>query len=278
MKKLLTILLTLVLVTSAIFAQGNQETETTVKENYTFGGSSTVAPIANSAIPLFEEKNPNFKISYETLGSSTGISQLLEGTLSLAGSSRVLKDSEIQKGCVPTTIALDGITVGVNETVSISNLSMQQLKSIFTGEITNWNEVGGSNQKIEVILRDEASGTRASFEEIVHKKITPKQNAIVAHENGDVASKIAATPGSIGYIGMAFGSIITEAGGSLLTIDNVEANVKNVLNNTYPISRALYVVTMGQPKEGSTEKAFINFILSEEGQEIVAENQFIRIN
>ncbi|MFA7108652.1 MAG: phosphate ABC transporter substrate-binding protein [Sphaerochaetaceae bacterium] len=278
MKKILTILLILMMVTSVVFAQGRQETSKTATENYSFGGSSTVAPIANSAIPAFEVKNPNVKVSYETLGSSTGISQLLEGTLSLAGSSRVLKDSEVKDGCVTTTIALDGITVGVNETVSIANLSMQQLKGIFTGEITNWNEVGGLDQKIEVILRDEASGTRASFEEIVHNKIAPKQNAIVAHENGDVASKIAATPGSIGYIGMAFGSIITEAGGSLLTIDNVKANVENVLNNTYPISRALYVVTIGQPKEGTTEKAFIDFLLSEEGQEIVAENQFIRLN
>jgi len=278
MKKILTILLILMMVTSVVFAQGRQETSKTATENYSFGGSSTVAPIANSAIPAFEVENPNVKVSYETLGSSTGISQLLEGTLSLAGSSRVLKDSEVKDGCVTTTIALDGITVGVNETVSIANLSMQQLKGIFTGEITNWNEVGGLDQKIEVILRDEASGTRASFEEIVHNKIAPKQNAIVAHENGDVASKIAATPGSIGYIGMAFGSIITEAGGSLLTIDNVKANVENVLNNTYPISRALYVVTIGQPKEGTTEKAFIDFLLSEEGQEIVAENQFIRLN
>ncbi|MDD4082914.1 MAG: phosphate ABC transporter substrate-binding protein [Sphaerochaetaceae bacterium] len=278
MKKILTILLILMMVTSVVFAQGRQETSKTATENYSFGGSSTVAPIANSAIPAFEVENPNVKVSYETLGSSTGISQLLEGTLSLAGSSRVLKDSEVKDGCVTTTIALDGITVGVNETVSIANLSMQQLKGIFTGEITNWNEVGGLDQKIEVILRDEASGTRASFEEIVHNKIAPKQNAIVAHENGDVASKIAATPGSIGYIGMAFGSIITEAGGSLLTINNVKANVENVLNNTYPISRALYVVTIGQPKEGTTEKAFIDFLLSEEGQEIVAENQFIRLN
>ena len=278
MKKILTITLILLVISSAVFAQGNQETSKTVTENYSFGGSSTVAPIANSAIPAFEGENPNTKISYETLGSSTGISQLMEGTLTLAGSSRVLKDSEIDAGCVPTVIALDGITVGVNETVTVSNLSMQQLKGIFTGEITNWNEVGGSNQKIEVILRDEASGTRASFEEIVHNKIAPKQNSIVAHENGDVASKIAATPGSIGYIGMAFGSIITEAGGTLLTVDNVEADVANVLNNTYPISRALYVVTMGNPVEGSIEKAFIDFLLSEEGQEIVEENQFIKLN
>ncbi len=279
MKKLFLILL-VTMTSFALFAQGQGETTEKQVKNYTFGGSSTVAPIAKSAIPEFEKENPSVKLGYETLGSSTGIKQLIAGTLSLAGSSRELKSSEVDQNCVPTTIALDGLSVGVNSSVNVSNLSIAQLAAIFSGEITNWSEVGGKDMKIELIERDETSGTYGSFNEIVldSQGKEPTKNAIIAKENGEVATKIASTPGSIGYIGMAFNSIITNAGGKILSIDGVDPTPTNVLNKSYPISRALYVVTIGEPKDGTVEKDFIDFLLSRKGQSIVEECEFIPLN
>jgi phosphate transport system substrate-binding protein len=279
MKKLFLILL-VTMTSFALFAQGQGETTEKQVKNYTFGGSSTVAPIAKSAIPEFEKENPSVKLGYETLGSSTGIKQLIAGTLSLAGSSRELKSSEVDQNCVPTTIALDGLSVGVNSSVNVSNLSIAQLAAIFSGEITNWSEVGGKDMKIELIERDETSGTYGSFNEIVLESQgkEPTKNAIIAKENGEVATKIASTPGSIGYIGMAFNSIITNAGGKILSIDGVDPTPANVLNKSYPISRALYVVTIGEPKDGTVEKDFIDFLLSRKGQSIVEECEFIPLN
>jgi phosphate transport system substrate-binding protein len=285
MKKLLSLLTVLCIASTLIFASGSSETSTAKvnRTNYTFGGSSTVAPIVNAAIPGFENQNTEVKITYETTGSSVGIKNLISRTFSLAGASRELKNSEIEKGAVKTAIALDGLTVAVNKSVSISNLSMLQLANIFAGNITNWSEVGGSDSPIELIVRDETSGTFGSFTEIViegqlGKGFSQAKKAIVAKENGEVGTKIASTPGAIGYIGMGFASIVTDKGGKELSIDNELPSIDNVLDEVYPISRALYIVTMGTPKDGTVEKAFIDYILSDEGQNIVVEKQFIPLN
>lgn len=269
----------LVVVLGTLTASGIAETKETkalTVVNYTFGGSTTVAPIVNAALPVFMDNHPAVKITYESLGSSTGIKQLQEGTVSLAGSSRELKTAEAAAGLKAIPIALDGLSVAVNRNVSVSNLSMDQLAAIFAGEITNWKEVGGQDVKIEVIVRDETSGTYGSFKEIVldaKKKAYTKQ-AIVARENGELATKIASTPNSIGYMGMAFNHIVTESGGRVLTIDGVEPTAANVVSKVYPISRSLYLVSKGELSD-STELDFVKFILSAKGQAIVAENEFI---
>ncbi len=153
---------------------------------------------------------------------------------------------------------------------------MEQLAGIFSGEIVNWKEVGGRDAKIEVIVRDETSGTYASFKEIVLDplKKSYKAEAIVARENGELATKIASTPNAIGYIGMAFNHIVKEAGGHVLTIGGVEPSNENVIANRYPISRSLYVVSKGD-LQPSVELDFVNFLLSPKGQAIVADNEFI---
>ena len=255
------------------------KTEDSLKATtYTFGGSSTVAPIMNDAIPKFEEKE-GVKVSYETLGSSVGLKQLISGTLTLAGSSRELKQSEIESGLKPIVIALDGLSVAVNKDVGIENITLDDLASVFAGEITNWKELGGKDEKIELIVRDETSGTYGSFKEIVLDKAKKEvsENAIVARENGEVAIKISSTPGAIGYIGMAFNHIVEESGGKVLSINSVKPTAETVTDGTYPISRPLYLVTKGDLQDG-VEKDYIDFILSNVGQEVVESNGFIRIN
>lgn len=271
----------LILAVSAVCAAGTKENAATAQKaaaaNYTFGGSSTVAPIVEAAIEPFEAKNPDMKVSYETLGSSVGLKGLQSGTLSMAGSSRDLKPQEVSDGLKPTTIALDGLSVAVHGDVGVTNLTMAQLASLFAGEVSNWKELGGNDEAVHLIVRDETSGTYGSFKEIVLDKAkkAPTKDAIVAKENGELAAKVASTPGSVGYIGMAFGHIVASSGGKVLTIDGVAPSSANVLNGTYPISRALYLVTKGDPQGG--EKRFIDYLLSDEGQALVSEAGFIPV-
>lgn len=282
MKKIVAIALILIVAFGAVFAQGSREQAQPSVEvkNYIFGGSTTVAPIVETAIPLFAAANPGVKISYEGVGTGTGLNQLDAGTLTLAGASRDLRPAEIEKGFVANTIALDGLSVAVNKSVTVANLSIAQLAGIFAGEITNWSQVGGPNAAIVLIVRDESSGTYASFKEIVldTQSKAPSQNAIVAKENGELATKIASTPNSIGYIGMAFNHIVTEAGGKVLLVDAIEPTTANVLDGSYPISRNLYLVSKGELVAGSVEKAFVDFILSDKGAAVVLDAQFIPLN
>ncbi len=288
MKRVVLVMMIACLAVGLGFASGKQEAKTTApvetKSTLTgtaaFGGSTTVAPIAYAAIEAMQKENPGLKISYEGVGSSTGIKQLLAGVYTLAGSSRDIKDTEISEGAKPTAIALDGLSAVVNKDINISNVTMEQLAGIFTGEIKNWKDVGGPDLPIEVINRDETSGTYGAFWELVCEKKYGKEvkytkNAVVAKENGEVAAKVASTPHAIGYVGMAFVDQVKSAGGKTLMVNGVEPTVQNVIDKKYPISRYLYLVTKGGAKDGSLEKAFIDFVLSAKGQAIVQSVDYI---
>ena len=271
MKRIIAVSVALVLGSVFAFAAGKYSGK------FTFGGSTTVQPIANVAIEQFVKANPNVKISYEGLGSGTGLKQLAEGTISLAGSSRDLKQSELDAGLVPVVIARDALAVVVNKDIPVANLSREQLAGIYSGTIVNWKEVGGKDEPIVVVNRDETSGTYGAFKELVldPAKLSFLKNAIVAKENGEVAAKVASTPGAVGYVGLGFVEEVTKAGGKALSVAGVLPAVKTALDNTYPLSRNLYVVTKGAVKAGSVEKAFIDYLLSPRGKVIVKEAGFV---
>jgi len=225
--------------------------------------------------------NPGVKASYELTGSGAGVKSLLAGQYGLAGSSAELNADQIAAGAVATPIGLDGLSVVVNKNVKIANLSKANLAKIFHGEITNWKDVGGTDMKIVVVNRDESSGTYASFFDIflksTYKDIATAytKNAIVTKENGEVAAKVTATPGAIGYVGIAFADEVVKAGGREVMVDGVAPTVANVIAKKYAGSRFLYLVTKGAPVAGSVEKAFIEFVLSPRGQAIVKSADFI---
>ncbi|MBN1697076.1 MAG: phosphate ABC transporter substrate-binding protein [Spirochaetales bacterium] len=275
MKKSVALCIVLVSVGSLIWAMGGGE------KNYNFGGSTTVLPIFESAIEEFQKSHSGITISYEGQGSSVGISGVLEGIYSLGGSSRELKDEEKNKGAVGTAIALDGIAVVVNSDVPMDNFSLKTIAEIFSGKITNWSECGGPNAGIVVINRDEASGTRATFKELVLEKVLGKENAnfltaaIVTESNGDLVQKTGTTPCAIGYCGFGYIDAARNAGAKVVLVEGVDATVNNVLSGTYMISRKLYAVSKGMPKAGTIEKVFLDFLLSPEGQAIVKDEKFI---
>jgi phosphate transport system substrate-binding protein len=272
MKKIMALGLSLALASSA-FAQ--------LSGSYTWGGSTTVGPIAQQALEQLQKDNPGFKASYELTGSGAGVKSLLAGQYSLAGSSAELSAEQIASGAVATPIAMDGITIVVNRNIKLANISKADLAKVFHGEITNWKQLGGPDLKIVVVNRDEASGTYGSFYDIFMKSAYADKasaytkNAIVTKENGEVAAKVASTPGSIGYVGMGFAGEVVKAGGRELKVDGVAPTVANVVAKKYSGSRYLYIVTKGAPASGSVEKAFIDFLLSAKGQAIVKSADFI---
>ncbi|MFP4564461.1 MAG: phosphate ABC transporter substrate-binding protein [Spirochaetia bacterium] len=275
MKKFLIIGLLLAVAGTAVFAGGQKEAEGW-SGNYEFGGSTTVEPIMVAASEIWEERYTGLNLSYDSQGSSVGVRGALDGTYDLGAASRALKDSEIDEGAVAYAVSLDGVAVIVNKnTVNIDNLGIDEVTKIYAGEITNWSDLGGPNEGIVVFNRDEASGTRSCFKDATVKPVKADftDTAAIVTSNGDMVSKVGSTPYAIGYCG--FGYIGRDPGTKTLTVDGVEPKANNVLDDSYKVSRKLIVVSNGEVEDGSFEKAFIDYLLSDEGQAIVLEEGFI---
>jgi phosphate transport system substrate-binding protein len=240
--------------------------------NLALAGSTTVQPLAEVLAEAFMELNPDVIIEVQGGGSSVGVTSAGEGTVDIGMASRAIKDSEFETfaDLQVFTIARDGIAIVTNPGIELPSLSIDQVASIFAGEITNFSEVGGPDALITVVSREEGSGTRAAFEELVmeagdeEKVIT--ESALLQQSNGQVRTTVSTTPYTIGYLSFGFLDDSTSA----VPIDGVEPTVDNVKNDSYPIARPLNMLTQGEP--GELAQAFLDFILSDAGQEIVAED------
>ncbi len=242
---------------------------------FTIKGSTTVLPIAQAASEIFMEKNPGIQISVQGGGSGVGIASLFDKTTDIATSSRKIKDEEIDKakssGVNPyeTVIAMDGIALIVNPKNPVKALTKDQIKSIYTGKISDWSQLGGAHAKIVVVTRDTSSGTFEAFEALALNKEKVRPDALTAASNQAVAQTVAQTPGAIGYVGIGYLSKKVKA----ITVEGVVCTKATVLSNKYPLSRALYMYTNGKP-EGIVKK-FIEFVLSKEGKKIVEDEGFV---
>jgi phosphate transport system substrate-binding protein len=226
-------------------------------------GSTSVQPLAEELAQAFMAKNKGVKVFIQGGGSGAGIKSAMNGTADIGASSRELKPEE--QSLVETVIAKDGIAIVVNKANSIRNLNKKQLQKIYTGEYTNWKEVGGPDMKIVVVNREAGSGTRGAFEELVLEKLTNTSNCLVQASTGAVQQTVAVTKESIGYISL--GSYDPHSV-KALTIDNVECTEANILAKKYIIQRPFLMLTKSAPT--GVVKAFLDFILSKEGQKIVA--------
>jgi phosphate transport system substrate-binding protein len=222
-------------------------------------------------------------------GSGTGISSLINGSCTIAMSSRNIKGKEIllaqQKGINPHEIqaALDGIAVVVHPQNPVNKLTLHQLGLIFTGNITNWNMVGGLDSRIVILSREVNSGTHVYFKEHVLRRGDPNAKnefaaqALLLSSSQAIADEVAQNPNAIGYFGIGY--ISRKQKPVMIAMDEgaeyVSPTSENVINGTYPISRPLFLYTNGQP-EGLV-RDFIEFCLSQEGQHIVLETDFIPI-
>lgn len=234
-------------------------------------GSTTVQPLAEVLAEAFMAENPDVTIEIQGGGSSVGVTSAGEGTVAIGNVSRNVKESEFEEfpDLQVFTIAYDGIAIVSNPDLELPSLTIDQVKAIFAGEITNYSEVGGPDAEIIVVSREEGSGTRAAFEELVmesgESEAVISEDAILQQSNGQIRTTVSTTPNTIGYLSFGFldDSINT------VSIDGVEPSAANVKNETYPIFRPLNMLTNGDPDP--LAKAFLDFILSADGQAIVAE-------
>ena len=236
----------------------------------TISGSTSVGPTMEVLAEAYQ-KNNDVKIEVQQPGSSAGIKNTIDGTSDLGMSSRDLKDEETAD-VEGTQIAIDGIAVVTNTANKVKDLTIDQVKDIFTGKITNWKEVGGEDAPIVVISREEGSGTRDGFQDILgfeSEELT--KDATISDGSGNVKSTVEGNENAIAYI--SFGYLDDTLND--LKIDGVEANDDNVVAGKYPISRPFLVINK---KDAMTDnaKAFVDFIMSEEGQNIIAEEGFIK--
>jgi phosphate transport system substrate-binding protein len=236
----------------------------------TEAGSTTVQPVAEKLAHAFMGMYPEVNIVIQGGGSSTGVKSAAEGTVDIGAASRELKSNEVGT-VVPHVLARDGIAIVSHPSQTVNNLTKDQVRQIFAGEITNWNQVGGANEDINVVAREEGSGTRAAFEEMTMGDSVITATAILQPSNGAVRTTVAGDPNSIGFLSFGYLDSSTQA----LSVDGVAGTVENAKNGTYPIVRPLLFLTKGQP-EGIV-KEFINFCLGSEGQEIVAQD-YIPVN
>ena len=250
-------------------------TEAELSGEITEAGSTTVQPLAEKLAEAFMAKHPQVEITVQGGGSSVGVKSAGEGTVDVGAASREVKDSEKQEfpDLKVFTIARDGIAIVAHPDVPLDGLTKEQVGDIFAGEVTNWKDVGGPDKPIVVVSREEGSGTRAAFEEMVMGKEGPPivDTAILQPSNGAVRTTVSTTPDSIGYL--SFGYLDESV--KVLAIDGVEATEANAASGDYPIVRPLNLLTKGEPS--GVVKAWLDFILGEEGQKIVVEEGYIAV-
>ncbi|MCM2466327.1 phosphate ABC transporter substrate-binding protein [Methanoculleus oceani] len=241
-------------------------------------GSTTVLPIAQLTAETFMAENAGADIRVSGGGSSVGVQAVGEGTADIGMASRDLKDAEKEKypKLVRHTVAIDGIAIIVNPGNTVESLTMDQIRGIYNGTYTNWNQVGGSDQQIVVVGRDSASGTREYFQEAVMQKEDFVNTQLEKNSNGAVAQTTAQTPGAVGYVGLGYLDNTVKGLSVDVNGDAVLPTIENVKAGTYPIAREVFMFTKGEA--AGLAKAYIDFILSPDGQAIVEEEGFVRVD
>ncbi len=238
-------------------------------------GSTSVEKILNDMIDEFTAQNPNINIEYTGSGSSAGIKDTKAGTNDIGTSSRKLKNEELENNLLEETFAFDGIAVVVNPAVGINNITLEQLAAIYSGQITNWKELGGSDKKIIIVSREESSGTRSAFEELIKLSDAGGLSglALVSEGNGPVQAAVAGNPNAIGYVSFSFIDDTVKA----LKVNNIEPTKENAKSLEYPLSRP-FIFVYYKDKVSDISKIFLDFALSGDGQICVEDNGGIRID
>lgn len=225
-------------------------------------GSTSMEKVIKAVNGAFMEKNKGVTVNLNLTGSGTGIQEASEGKCDIGNSSRKLKDEEAEK-LDATVVGLDGIALVVNPANKLEDISLEDLAKVYSGEITNWKELGGDDKSIVVIGREDGSGTRDGFESIVMGDKEPKY-AQELESTGSVINAVATTDGAIGYASLANVDETVKA----LKIGGVEATEENVKSGTYEVQRPFICATL-KGSDNKLVKAYLDFILSEEGQALV---------
>jgi len=247
----------------------------TLSGEITVVGSTTVQPVAEVLAGAFEALHPGCIITVQGGGSSVGVTSAAQGTADIGSVSRDIAADEFQQypGLVVYTIARDGIAVVSDPGISVDGLTLDQVRGIFSGEVSNWSSVGGPDMPIVVVSREEGSGTRGAFEELVlGDEVQITSGAILQSSNGAILTTVSGTPGSIGYLSFGYLDPSVKA----LSIDGTAPTPENAANGSYAAVRPLNLVTNGDPD--GLARAWIDFIYSADGQAIVVEQSYLSVN
>ena len=236
-------------------------------------GSTSMEKVIGALGEAFTEANPDVNFTYNPTGSGSGITAVSEGRCDIGLSSRNLKDEEAAKGLKATVLALDGIAVIVNPENPVSELSLEQIAKIYTGEITNWSELGGNDAEIVVIGREAGSGTRDGFE-----SITKTADACVYRQEltstGDVITTVAQNPDAIGYASLASIGDTVKA----LVVEGVAPSEETVKDGSYLVQRPFVLVTREGEELSEAAQAFFDYITSADAASIIADAGAVAVN
>jgi phosphate transport system substrate-binding protein len=233
-------------------------------------GSTSVEPFADKWAEVYMEKYPDTVVNVQGGGSSAGIQAAQSGVADIGTCSRELKPEE--KNLTEIIVAFDGLAVIVHSTNKIDNLTIEQIKQIFAGQVRNWQEFGGKDKVITVVTREEGSGTRGAFQELVMEKTRIFKGAIVQDSNGTVREIVANDPNAIGYISLGLVNDKVKS----LSLDGIMATDENIITKKYSLVRPFLFVTKNTPT--GEVKNFIDFVLSQEGQGLIREEGLIPVN
>lgn len=299
-KKLLAVLCATGLLTAALTGCGNSETqttgaadqtETTVVENQeteedtqateetktadtanlsgtiSLAGSTSMEKLCEAMSESFMENYPGITVTVEYTGSGAGLESLASGSVDIGNSSRYLKDEELSGGAVENVVAIDGIAVIEDKENTVMDISAEDLAKIYTGEISNWSELGGKDEAIVVIGREAGSGTRDAFEELLEVA----DNCAYAQEldsTGAVLAKVASTPGAIGYVSLD----VVDDTVIAISIDGTEPTEEKILAGNYLLSRPFVMATNGEiSAQNDLVKTWFDYIKSEDGKSVISQ-------
>lgn len=251
--------------------QTEQETTKTAEADkklsgtISLAGSTSMQKLADALAETFMEANSGVTVTVEYSGSSAGIESLLNGSCDIGDASRNLKDSEKSGGAVENIVAIDGIAVIVDRNNTVAGLTKQQLSDIYTGAVTNWSEVGGSDTPIVVVGCEAGSGTRGAFEEIL-KVEDACRYAVECDSTGAAMAKVASTEGAIGYVSLD----VLDDSVNALNLDDVAPTSDNIVAGTYFLCRPFVMATKGEISgQNELVQAFFDFLKSDEGKAVV---------
>ena len=260
MKKIICIALAAVMALSLAACGGNNGLSGKVATD----GSTSMEKVIGALKETFEGENAGVEVTYNPTGSGSGIKAVQEGRCDIGLSSRALNAEEKEQGLVATTLAYDGIAVIVNPENTVEDLTVEQIAAIYTGEITNWSEVGGNDAEIVLIGREAGSGTRSGFEEIVDVEDACQYRQELT-STGDVITAVAQNPGAVGYASLASVKDTVKA----IKVGGVAPSDETVKNETYAIQRPFVLVTKEGTALTETAQAFFDFITSEAAREVI---------
>ena len=262
MKKIMGVILAAALTAGAISGCGGTKEETA--GTVTTDGSTSMEKVMGYLSESYMEENSGVKVTYNPTGSGSGIQAVEEGRCDIGLSSRNLKDDEKAKGLTETIVAIDGIAIIVNPQNTVEDLTVEQIGKIYTGEVSNWKDVGGQDAPIVIIGREAASGTRDGFESITKTKDKCKYSQELT-STGDVIQTVSSNPNAIGYASLAAVKDTVKT----LKVEGVEPTEETIQSGKYKIQRDFVFVTKSDKELSKTAKAFFDYATSKQADDLI---------